>query len=66
MAAEAEGQEALLLPEGTDEPRAVSAGPGTLDIDLVISKLLAFKDSPEKQVRLIFKCYLTSGSDGHC
>ena len=49
MAAEAEG---LPLPEGTDDPRVLSAGPGTLDIELVISKLLAFKDNPEKQVRL--------------
>ena len=44
-------EKVLLFPAPADDGRGPSPVPiGTLDVDLMIKKLLAFKDNPEKQV----------------
>ena len=51
----------LEVPEGGDAERETNPMPqaqgGTLDLDLIISKLLSYKDDPGKQVWLLSNRY---------
>ena len=52
--AEAEADTAALLSGGaereSEEPTARATAVGTLDVDLILQKLLKFKENPGKQV----------------
>ena len=50
-----EDENPLLEPSAADPPVTVPQA-GTLDVDLVISKLLGYKNNPGKQVRFCHVC----------